>query len=37
MLAGSREMEKIAEAVAKIQKHAGELLNWEPAAAVAAR
>jgi L-glutamine:2-deoxy-scyllo-inosose/3-amino-2,3-dideoxy-scyllo-inosose aminotransferase len=36
LLAGSGEMEKIAEAAAKIQKHAGELLNWEPAPAAVA-
>jgi L-glutamine:2-deoxy-scyllo-inosose/3-amino-2,3-dideoxy-scyllo-inosose aminotransferase len=29
LLADSREMEMVAEAIAKIQKHAGELLDWQ--------
>lgn len=35
LLAGAREMEAIAQAAAKVQKDAAELLSWEPVAAAA--
>lgn len=37
LLAGSREMEAIAEAARKIQRHAGELAKWEAPALAEAR